>query len=161
MGTSLVLRRNSHNEKCTLVLRSHDLGETDYHHLATLTMEQGQGLTLGPQPVSWLYDKPVRTDVDPGEIRIHLRRDAEADQAMWDLQFVREKGSDRICYVNDDVVGMLMTELGKDAFEDCDADMREHGRMKKRFRIENLRAEADALEAELEEAIAADMPALG
>jgi hypothetical protein len=155
MGTSLKLRRNDRTDdrtaKCSLILRSHDLGGTDYEHLATLTLEQGISLSMGERAINWLHDAPYHREQQAGKVLVKLRRDAEPGQALWDLQLARENGkTEHMCFINSGKADTLLFEMGKDAFEDCDESWREHSRMCRRFKVRELREEADRIEAGIE-----------
>jgi len=162
MGTSLILRAMNRNEdriaKCSLSLRSHDLGGTDYSHLATLTIEQGISLAMGERAINWHFNPPHHREQQAGKLLIKLREDAGPDQALWSLQIVKGETSEHACFINSGHADTLLFELGKDVFEDCDASWEKHRRMCVRFKIDRLRAEADELEAGLAASEADDTP---
>jgi len=149
---------NLKNNRCALVLRSHDLGGTDYSYIATLDVAQAQAIEKGDAGIHFLGNSVAQPDIQPAYLKVKLRENLDRDNPPWLLMLECNGEQTEIAQLTTGKVG-LIKEGVRGSRSDILPSQAEVDRLNaamKRFKIEDLRAEADRLEAELD--FATDIP---
>lgn len=155
MGISFTLREmNNAEQQCAIVLRSHDLGGTDYEHVARLTMVEAEGVASSGI-IHFLYDHDIPEDIVPARLSIKLREDPQPNVRLWKLSCQIEGQDPRtVGYLSDSIMRNLMDCSVDIDFPDGPPDWTAHQDLQTRLIVQDMRQKADDLEALLEERIA-------
>lgn len=153
MGISFVLREGREADQCSVVCRSHDLGGTDYEHVARLTMKEAEGVSASGI-MHFLYNHDIPTDTVSARLSIALREDPKPNVRLWKLSCQIEGQEPRtVGYLSDGTVHDLMDCHVDIDFPEGPPDWTAHGDLQTRLTIQGMRQAADEMEAKLAERI--------
>ncbi|MBW3243245.1 hypothetical protein KUV57_11110 [Epibacterium sp. DP7N7-1] len=131
-------------------LRTHDLGGTDFEPYLRMKRSFAEGLAAGIPDLHWRYQTPPDTEgVRPMQAKIDLREDPGIDGRRNFLLLAHHVGEDHLYtvgYLDHEHADMLSSELNIPYIGPPEA---EYERILMRLKIDDLRAKADALEADL------------
>lgn len=156
MSGTLVLKNDATipEGRCVLYIRRHDLSGTDYERVAIMTISQGHDISALDRGPQWLFDAPDQTEwVCPGRLLIAPNYDAGPGDALWTLNIDREEDEDpeRIAFLSNERLYSLMALRPAVEFVEGEPDWDRNDRLVKRFRIRELREQADRLEEMLDQ----------
>lgn len=153
MSTSLVFRKGQGlpSEKCFLLQRSHDLGGVDYETIAVIGVGHAFAAQAGGAPITWLYPEEPPEVARPGKLKVSLRDQITREDPPWELRLERGGESTLLAYLNETKLASLTAGLRgyHTGILPSQAEIETLSRKMTAFRIEDLRAEADRLEANL------------
>ena len=142
-----------------LAIRYHDLSGTDYSRIATMDGDTARDLVASKTGVDFLTGKlPETPERRPGRLFVTPRPDPKPDTALWILNIQRASGLHKIAYINDEKLNALMATDAKIGFPEGEPNWKRHDEVLTRLRINELRAEADRLEATLDTPKAVSVP---
>jgi hypothetical protein len=151
--SSLVLELLHYEEKLRydLSFYENDFKVQDYHSIVELTAEQAYGLSQGGG-ITWQSGDRLSNmgDVDALGISLSLRSDPSKDTPLWLFSLVNGEGEKQdIGFIGDKEVLALVGSDAPVEFPDGEPDWDLHEDLHKRLEMEDLRARADKIEADL------------
>lgn len=152
MGMTLVFRHGQKNGEyiARLSRRYHDLGGTDYEGFATLTMEEAFG--LASSGIYFTHGQDIPEGTPDTTLSIALRKDPVPNARLWELTAQIEGRAPRMVgYLDCGMVRDLMASSVPLSFPNGAPDWEEVNELKMRLHVQDLRDQADALEASLDE----------
>lgn len=135
-------------------MRTHDLGGTDFEPYLKISGAVAEGLVAGISNLSWRHARALSPGhIIPLKAKIDFRPDPSLDTRNFMLM-VHEVGSKDlrlVGYLSKDQASELIAELDLPYIGPA---KEEYNRIMARLKIEELRAQADAIEAAIEDGTA-------